>query len=352
MKSNLSKILVLILALAMTAALAGCGKPAQQNAPAAEAPAAEAAVSEVSAETKPADPIVLEVAHMYSTEDSHHAALELADAYLKEQTGGRISLNLYPNGTYGEQANCIQAVRMGSLDIFHTSYNADYVKEASALQGPYLFRDYDHWHLFTESAIKNEINAKIEAAMGCHIIETNHFGFREVVSTEKAATPEEFGKIKMRVVNVSPYPEAATILGATGTPIGIGDVYMSLQTSVVQATENPLSQIDSMKFAEVTKYLIKTDHMLATEYWIMSNDCFDKLSEDDRALVIAAFELAGDHIEKSNEAAEEAYLEKFQQENGLEIVNVDKQLFIDRLPEVFKNYPEWEAIYKEVQALN
>ena len=130
---------------------------------------------------------------------------------------------------------------MNELDVFHTSYNADYVKEASALQGPYLFRDYDHWHLFTESAIKDEINAKIEEAMGCHIVETNHFGFREVVSTVKATTPEEFASVKMRVVNVSPYPEAAVILGATGTPLGIGDVYMSLQTSVVQATENPLS---------------------------------------------------------------------------------------------------------------
>lgn len=343
MKRYLSKILVLVLALAMTVALFGCGSEKQAE-PAATAEATAAA--EVSSE-----PIVLEVAHMYSTDDSHHAALEKANEYLKEQTDGRISLNIYPNGTYGDQANCIQAVRMNTLDIFHTSYNADYVKEASALQGPYLFRDYAHWKLFKESDIKDEINAKIEEAMGCHIIETNHFGFREVVSTVKATTPEEFSKVKMRVVNVSPYPEAATILGATGTPIGIGDVYMSLQTSVVQATENPLSQIDSMKFAEVTKYLIKTDHMLATEYWIMSNDCFDGLSEDDRALVIEAFDIAGNYIEEANKNAEDTYLEKFSTENGLEIVEVDKQLFIDRLPEVFKNYPEWESIYAEVQAL-
>lgn len=288
---------------------------------------------------------------MYANEDSHHAAVEMANDYLKEQTGGRISLNIYPNGTYGDQANCIQAVRMNTLDVFHTSYNADYVKEASALQGPYLFRDYDHWHLFTESAIKDEINAKIEEAMGCHIIETNHFGFREVVSTVKATTPEEFASVKMRVVNVSPYPEAAVILGATGTPIGIGDVYMSLQTSVVQATENPLSQIDSMKFAEVTNYLIKTDHMLATEYWIMSNECYDQFSAEDLALVQEAFAIMGDHIEESNETAEADFLNKFESENGLEIVEVDKQLFMDRLPEVYKTYPEWEAIYAEVQAL-
>ena len=148
--------------------------------------------------------------------------------------------------------------------------------------------------------------------MGCHIVETNHFGFREVVSTVKATTPEEFAKVKMRVVNVSPYPEAAVVLGATGTPIGIADVYMSLQTSVVQATENPLSQIDSMKFAEVTDYLIKTDHMLATEYWIMSNDCYDRLSDEDRAVVMEAFDIMGNYIEEANETAEEDYLAKFQ----------------------------------------
>lgn len=344
----MKKLFALLLALVMVLSMAACGAkaPAETEAPAADSEAAPEAAPEVAA-----DPIVIELAHMYANEDSHHAAAEMANEFLKEKTDGRISLNIYPNGTYGDQANCIQAVRMNTLDVFHTSYNADYVKEASALQGPYLFRDYDHWHLFTESAIKDEINAKIEEAMGCHIIETNHFGFREVVSTVKATTPEEFSSVKMRVVNVSPYPEAAVILGATGTPLGIGDVYMSLQTSVVQATENPLSQIDSMKFAEVTNYLIKTDHMLATEYWIMSNECYDQFSAEDLALVQEAFAIMGDHIEKSNETAEGDYLNKFKTENGLEIVEVDKQLFMDRLPEVYKTYPEWEAIYAEVQAL-
>lgn len=338
MKHYLKIFLALMLALSLAAVAVGCGNQAADD-------------GSNDGDQQSAEPIVIEVAHMYSTDDSHHAALEKANEYLQEKTDGRISLNIYANGTYGDQANCIQAVRMNTLDVFHTSYNADYVKEASALQGPYLFRDYDHWHKFTESSIKDEINAKIEDAMGCHIIETNHFGFREVVSTVKATTPEEFSGVKMRVVNVSPYPEAAVVLGATGTPIGIGDVYMSLQTSVVQATENPLSQIDSMKFAEVTEYLIKTDHMLATEYWIMSDDCFNGLSEEDRALVIEAFGIMGDYIEESNESAEEAYLEKFSTENGLEIVEVDKELFMERLPEVFKDYPEWEEIYAEVQAL-
>ena len=349
MKSYLTKALALLMALTMVFALAACG---QKAAPAAETkPEAEPSAEAAPAEEVKAEPVVIEVATMYSTEDSHHAALEKANAYLQEKTEGRVSFNIYPNGTYGDQANCIQAVRMNTLDVFHTSYNADYVKEASALQGPYLFRDYAHWHLFTESSIKDEINAKIEEAMGCHIVETNHFGFREVVSTVKATTPEEFAKVKMRVVNVSPYPEAAVVLGATGTPIGIADVYMSLQTSVVQATENPLSQIDSMKFAEVTDYLIKTDHMLATEYWIMSNDCYDRLSDEDRAVVMEAFDIMVNYIEEANETAEEDYLAKFQNENGLELVEVDKQLFMDRLPEVFKDYPEWEAIYAQVQAL-
>lgn len=346
----MKKLFALLLALTMLLTMVACGaKAPAANAPAADAPAADAPAADATAPA--ADPIVIEVAHMYANEDSHHVAVEMANEFLKEKTNGRISFNIYPNGTYGDQANCIQAVRMNTLDVFHTSYNADYVKEASALQGPYLFRDYAHWHLFTESPIKEEINAKIEEAMGCHIVETNHFGFREVVSTVKATTPEEFAAVKMRVVNVSPYPEAAVILGATGTPLGIGDVYMSLQTNVVQATENPLSQIDSMKFAEVTKYLIKTDHMLATEYWIMSNECYDQFSAEDLALVLEAFAIMGDHIEKSNETAEEDFLNKFKTENGLEIVEVDKQLFMDRLPEVYKTYPEWEAIYAQVQAL-
>ena len=105
-------------------------------------------------------------------------------------------------------------------------------------------------------------------------------------------------------------------------------------------------------------YLYAIASNLCTDYFA-SHTPTEPLEEDipapehdnDLAVVLEAFELMGSMIEEANENAETEFLAKFESENGLEIVEVAKQLFMDRLPEVYKTYPEWEAIYAEVQAL-
>ena len=152
------------------------------------------------------------------------------------------------------------------------------------------------------------------------------------------------------VVDAEPYTQAAVVLGATGTPIGITDVYMSLQTNVVQATENPVSQLCSMKFYEVAKYLLKTNHMIAQQYWIASNNMYNGLSAEDQALLDETFDFIANRIEEQVEE-KEAENYKLMEDNGVTITEPDRQQFLDRLPEVFKTYPEWEAIYAKIQAM-
>ena len=177
-----------------------------------------------------------------------------------------------------------------------------------------------------------------------------HFGFRELLATQDASTVDALSKMKMRVVNAEPYTQAAVVLGATGTPIGITDVYMILQTNVVQATENPVSQLVSMKFYEVAKYLVLTDHMIAQQYWIVSNKCYDGLSAEDQALLYETFDFIANRIEEIVEQNEEANI-KLMEDNGVTVITPDKQQFRDRLDKVFETYPEWKEIYETIQGI-
>jgi TRAP-type C4-dicarboxylate transport system substrate-binding protein len=294
--------------------------------------------------------VKITVAHMFPEKDPYHLGILDAEKYLKEKTNGRITFEIYPNGTYGEQLNSVQAVTMGTLDVFNHSFSSDYYEPAGALQGPYLFRDYDHWHKFIGSDVYKEIVAGLEKAMNSKIISSYHYGFREVVFTDKAASPQEFSGKNMRVVNFAPYPEAATVLNTTGVPLGINDVYMAIKTGVVKGTENPLQQIRVNNFQEVTKYLILTDHMLAIGTWIMSDKKYNSLSDGDKKLVEEAFWVASKTIEQGYEAAEKECVDQFKAA-GLEVVTPNKTLFMERLPLVFKKYPQWEEIYKRVQAI-
>lgn len=360
MKKTIS---VLLIASMCAALLGGCGsKKAEEPQEPAAAPAAEAEAETEEPESEPAaeaesevdytqgDSFTITIAHYYPEDNPHHKAMMAVKEYLEDVTDGRITCEIYSNGSYGDQMNSVQAVMMGTLDVFDHSFDSDYYEPAGVIQGPYLFRSYDHWRNFIGSDVYNELVAGLEEGMNVKVLSAFHYGFREVLCTEKCETPEDFEGLSMRVVNITPYPEAATVLGSTGVPIGIDDVYMSLKTGVVKATENPMAQLQERKFDEVTKYLIKTDHMLAAGNWIMSKKCWDGMSATDQELVEKAFWDASAIIEQGYEDAD-AEVEKAFVEEGIEVIEPDKQLFMDRLPLVFENYPEWEEYYKRIQEI-
>jgi TRAP-type C4-dicarboxylate transport system substrate-binding protein len=354
MKKRISVLLVVTMCAAL---LGGCGS--KETTTATSEPAQEEETEAVESETAEetgevdytqGDPVTITIAHYYPEDNPHHTAMVQVKEYLEEVTGGRITCEIYSNGSYGDQMNSVQAVMSGALDVFDHSFDASYYAPAGVVQGPYLFRSYDHWHNFVGSDVYNELVAGLEEGMGVKVLSAFHYGFREVLSTKKCETVDDFSNILMRVVNIDPYPTAATVLGATGNPIGIDDVYMSLKTGVVDATENPMAQLNERSFDEVTKYLIKTDHMLAVGNWIMSEKCWNGLSETDQELVEKAFWDAAAVIEQGYEDADAEVEAKFVDE-GIEVVTPDKQQFMDRLSLVFEDYPEWEEYYERIQAI-
>ena len=348
------RVISLLVVLCMVLALTACGQPVASESPSSQSQqaSAEASSATTTGETTYDEPeIVIDVAHMFAEGDPTYVAVEEGKAYIEELTNGRISLNIYPNGTYGEQANSIQAVRMGTLDVFCEAFNNNYVEKAGAIQGPFLFADYDAWDKFKQSDYCAELVGEIEEAAGYHIMGIGHFGFREFLGTTPCYTVEDFSKIKMRIVDSPAYAAVATVLGATGTAINITDVYMSLQTSVVQGTENPLGQLVSMKFYEVAKYLHMTNHMLAQQYWIVSDNCYSGLSAEDQAILTETFTFIADRIEEIVEQNEQAYIQTMEDAGVTVITDIDRQQFVDRLDLVFEQFPEWQEVYEAVQGL-
>ena len=349
----MKKTLIMLLAVMLVLSMAACGTtqeaPSEKPADTVQEPS-EAPDEPAKDETNGEPEITITVAHMFADGDPSTIAVEEGKKYIEEKSGVRITFNIYPNGTYGEQNNSAQAVRMGTLDVFCEAFNSNYVPKAGAIQGPFLFEDYEQWDRFKKSDYCKDLVAEIEQAAGYKVMGIGHFGFRELLATQDASTVDALSKMKMRVVNAEPYTQAAVVLGATGTPIGITDVYMSLQTNVVQATENPVSQLVSMKFYEVAKYLVLTDHMIAQQYWIVSNKCYDGLSAEDQALLYETFDFIANRIEEIVEQNEEANI-KLMEDNGVTVITPDKQQFRDRLDKVFETYPEWKEIYETIQGI-
>ena len=303
---------------------------------------------------KPADAAdrTFKVSHIFNTSHPVHKGLLKAKELLQEKSDGRLDLQIFPAGTYANYKDSIKAVRMGVLDLCPLDTAVDYYPESGVLLSPYTFRDYDHWRAFKKSDVYNKLLDDIGEKVGVKQLALYTFGFRHTTTKSvEAKTPEDFADLKLRVVNFPPYPEAATVLNAHGTPLPIGDVYMSLSSGVADGQENPYTQILTMKFYEVQKYLILTGHMLASSGTIMSKKTWNSLSPEDQKIVEEVFTAEAEAIDEDVISNEAEMFRDLTENKGMIPVTVDKAPFMARVPLVLDKHPQFKELYEEIQAI-
>jgi TRAP-type transport system periplasmic protein len=96
-------------------------------------------------------------------------------------------------------------------------------------------------------------------------------GYRQVTSsTHPIVTPDDLKGFKIRVPVSPMWTSLFKGLGASPASININEVYLALQTRIVEGQENPLSLIDLFKFYDVQKYVSYTNHMW-DGFWTLVN---------------------------------------------------------------------------------
>ena len=291
------------------------------------------------------------VSHVFATDHPVHVALTEANDMLKELSGGEMELEIYPNGTFANYNDSITAVQMGGLDIACLDSAADWLTKAGVLLGPYVFRSYEHFENFKKADFYPELKKEIGEAVGVHQFYHYNFGFRHLTANKEVRGLEDFKGSVLRCVNFPPYSELQKIFDVNITSIPIGDVYMSLQTGVADMEENPVTQIVTMKFYEVQKYLIMTKHMLAVSGAVMCQDTWNSLTAEQQDILEQVFTFEANRIDELVQQNEEALIAECEA-NGMTVIrDVDTKPYQDRVQLVLDAYPEWVELYNKIQAL-
>ncbi|MEA5013818.1 MAG: TRAP transporter substrate-binding protein [Candidatus Limiplasma sp.] len=293
----------------------------------------------------------LTFSHVFATDHPVHIAVTEANELLKEKTNGRLQLEIYPNSTFANYNDSITAVQMGTVDFACLDSAANWLNKAGVLLGPYVFRSYDHWQNFKSADFYPALKAEIGEAVGVHQFDHYNFGFRHLTANKEIRTLADFKGLVLRCVDFPPYSELKTIFDVNITAIPIGDVYMSLQTGVADCEENPVTQIVTMKFYEVQKYLMLTKHMLAISGTVMSKSAWDSLSAEDQAIVEEVFSLEAARIDELVVQNEENLIQQCIDSGMTVLRDVDTTPFQERVPLVLENYPDWIELYQQIQDL-
>lgn len=232
---------------------------------------------------------------------------------VKQQTNGEVVIRVFPAEQLGKEADLIQQVKSGALDISAPSMPAlsSLAPSLEIASAPFLWRDWAQ----AEAAITgapfqpsfDELRDRHNVLMLSKIW---YWGWRNLTTGTRAVNkPEDLAGLKIRVPESPVWVEMIRAMGAAPTPIPFGEVYTALQQRTVDGQENPIPTIYSRKFYEVQGHLSMTRHMLQNNTMIINKRSFDKLSPANQKILIDAAAAASVKNSKLQQEREASMLE-------------------------------------------
>ena len=249
------------------------------------------------------------------THPSNVRAQEAIDR-IREQSGGRIAMQLFPNNQLGGDTDMLSQLRAGAIQFFPISglIIQTIVPVAGANGVGFAFKNYDEVWAAMDGDFGKYLREQMAPAGFYVFPKIWDNGFRQVTSGKKPVnTPADLQGFKIRVPVMPIAVSLFESYGAAPTGINIKEAYSALQTGLVDGEENPLSIIYNWKFFEVQKYCALTNHMW-DGFWVVSNRRgWERLPKDLQDIVSRNFDEAAQaqrtDIRKLNEGLQ-ADLEK------------------------------------------
>ena len=293
----------------------------------------------------------LKLAHVY---DAGHPVEKCGVATLTEKLAGSgITVKSFPGGQLGSEAQALEQVASGALDmsIAGPSFLGVWHEPAAVLDGAYLFESVDHFAKTLEGDTMQKIYSDLKDESGLQVLSGWYYGTRHVTSNKPINTPEDMKGLKIRTPDAPQYMLNTKIMGGTATPMALGEVYLGLQQGVIDAQENPIPTIATAKFNEVQDYVSLTGHLVQAVNVVTSASIFDSLDETQQTALDKAMDAAAASVRECVETAEKDTLAKWKQDGSIKVnEDVDRAAFMDQAREALPGQVSWGELYKEIQA--
>ena len=327
------KALALLLAMAMTATMAGCGLAAttapdnssnnDSNNDSTKSDNTEVGTYGSSAETQgKTNPIVVKVSNgAGETSPGVKAQLSVFAPMVENNSKGNIGVEVYSGAQLGDDTTATEMVVAGQLEINNTSTAplVGYVPELGIFDILFLFADEAEADKVLASEVGDYLNAKL-ADKGIINLAWNENGFRALTNSKHAvATVADVAGLKIRTMENKFHQELWNSQGATATTMSSAELYTALEQGTVDGEENPVANFYSYQFQEVQKYITMSNHIYSPFLFDMSKKIWDTYDADTQAILTEAAKAFGEEEKKINRQAAADNLQSCIDDYGMEV---------------------------------
>ncbi|UST55251.1 TRAP transporter substrate-binding protein [Comamonadaceae bacterium OTU4NAUVB1] len=213
---------------------------------------------------------------------------------VEKGTQGRYKCQHFANSALGGEREQIEAIQLGTQDLLNTSTGpvGNFVPEVRIVDLPFLFRDYDHARKVMDGPIGQDLLTKFPAK-GIVALAWTENGFRHMTNNKRdIVKPTDAAGLKMRTMENKVHMDGYRTFGILPTPMAFPELFGALQQGTVDGQENPIPVILASKFSQVQKHLSMTGHVYSPALLLMSPKTWNKLSDADKKVFVAAAQTA------------------------------------------------------------
>ena len=249
---------------------------------------------------------------------------------LAKDVAADATIEPFYGGTLFKQGTELVALQRDNLELGNVAPQ-DISKQMpawSVLTSAYTFRDANHVLAFFASPLGAQMKKEAEDKLRIKILGPTFYGTRQVglKPKKKISTPADLAGIKLRMPPGDAWQLLGRSLGANPTPMAYAETYTGLQTGAIDGQDNPLPNVENMKFYEVMSQIVLTSHLVAFDVLSMSLKSWNALGAAKQKNLQAATDKAlawsvQEHLKRETELAE-----KFRKA-GLDVYVPDQAAF-------------------------
>lgn len=260
---------------------------------------------------------------------------------LEDEAPGAFAVEIFDGGVLGDEIAQMELVRAGQVDVVPMGSDVVEIDNHFALfDAPFLFPDAETARAALDGELGQMLGNSLMERTGLKLLAFGELGFRMITNNVRpVVTPSDLDGLKLRTPGSSTRIMAFETLGASPTPMNLGEVYLALQQGVLDGQENPFGTIHEMSFHEVQDYLSLSRHVYTPITLVMNGGAFEALSEEEQEAVMAAAAKARDVSREAADEASASLLSTFK-EAGMEVNEIDLEAFKDAVPPIYESISE------------
>jgi len=284
----------------------------------------------------------LRLAHVVNENDGFHAAATRFQELVAERSDGKISVEVFPNATLGDERTLLEGMQIGTVDmgVITNGPVSNFLEDMAVFEMPFLFPSAEKACEVLDGPIGQELLDRL-SEVNLKGLAYAERGFRNLTNSERPInSPADVQGLKVRVMENPVYIDTFRELGADAIPMAWTEALTAMQQGTIDGQENPVNVVHSFQLNETQTNMTMTRHSYAPAIFVMSLPVWNNLSEEAQEIVLQAAQEAAEYERQLNADQESQQLEELRASGMNVIDDADLSAFSEAVAPVYVKYGE------------